>query len=120
MSTNAQRLAWHEQLVQALLGGPALAGPPDQRKLIQTHISSLVLAGDETWKLRKPLQLDFLDFSTTALRRADCEAELRLNRRTAPALYLDVLPVTGSAQAPHIGGAAEDAIDWVLRMRRFD
>lgn len=120
MSTNAQRLAWHKQLVQALLSGPALAGLPDQRKLIQTHISSLVLAGDEVWKLRKPLQLDFLDFSTAALRRADCEAELQLNRRTAPALYLDVLPVTGSVQSPHIGGAAEDAIDWVLRMRRFD
>lgn len=120
MATNAQRLAWHEQFVQALLSGPALSVPPDQRTLIQTHISSLVLAGDEAWKLRKPLQLDFLDFSTPALRRADCEAELRLNRRTAPALYLDVQPVTGTLTSPVIGGAPQEAIDWVLRMRRFD
>lgn len=118
---NASRLAAHERLVQALLHDPAaLSAPPAQRSLVQTHISSLVLAGDQVFKLRKPLRLDFLDFSTAALRRADCEAELRLNRRTAPQFYLDVLAVTGSIEQPRIGGPDDEAIDWALRMRRFD
>ena len=105
--------------MQALLAGDAFTSPPAERRLIETHISSLVLEGGLAWKLRKPLKLPFLDFSTPELRRADCDEELRLNRRTAPDHYLDVQPVTGSVEAPHIGGAGT-AIDWVLRMRRFD
>ena len=90
--------------------------------LIETHISTLLLAGDIACKLRKPLRLGFLDFSTVAQRRHDCEEELRLNRRTAPALYLDVRPVLGSIDTPRIGEPGDDAgaIDWLLRMRRFD
>ena len=118
---NASRLAAHERLVQALLHDPAaLVEPPARRTLVQTHISSLVLAGDQVFKLRKPLRLDFLDFSTAALRRRDCDDELRLNRRTAPQLYLDVQAITGSTEHPRIGGPAHEAIDWALRMRRFD
>ncbi len=110
-------------MLQALLHGDALPGRPAERRLIQTHISSLVLAGDFAYKLRKPLRLPFLDFSTAALRREDCLQELRLNRRTAPQLYLDVLPVVGTHDAPRLGAAGEaapQALDWVLRMRRFD
>ena len=123
--------AGHEQLVQALLHGDALPALPDGRTLVQTHISSLVLAGDFAYKLRRPLRLPFLDFSTAALRRDDCLRELRLNRRTAPQLYLDVLPVFGTPDAPRLGpptdpqankpeAAAPQAFDWLLRMRRFD
>ena len=57
-------LAQHERLLQSLLHGEALPGPPAERRLIQTHISSLVLAGAFAYKLRKPLRLAFLDFST--------------------------------------------------------
>ena len=112
-------LAWHQRLVQALLAGDAFTTPPAERRLITTHISSLLLEGGHVWKLRKPLVLPFLDFSTAERRRTDCDEELRLNRRTAPALYLDVQPVTGSVDAPRIGGAGA-VIDWVLRMQRFD
>ncbi len=87
-------------------------------RCIETHISWVLLAGAFAYKIKKPLQLDFLDFSTPALRRAACEEELRINRRSAPALYLDVVPITGSAQAPRIGGAGP-VIDHALRMRRF-
>jgi uncharacterized protein len=118
---NESRLADHERLVRGLLQYPnAMRVPPADRSLLQTHISSLVVSGSEVFKLRKPLTLDFLDFSTPGLRRADCDDELRLNRRTAPQIYLDVLPVTGTPDAPQIGGASERAIDWALRMRRFD
>ena len=121
--TDVAALAVHERLVHALLQGDALPGPPAARTLIQTHISSLVLDGAFAYKLRKPLHLPFLDFSTRARRRADCVEELRLNRRTAPQLYLDVLPVLGTAEVPRLGNsgdAAPQAIDWLLRMRRFD
>lgn len=118
---NAVRLAEHERLVAALLRDPqAMRAAPAQRSLVATAISSLVMAGDDVFKLRKPLALDFLDFSTLERRRHDCKEELRLNRRTAPQVYVDVLPVTGTADAPRIGGDAGRAIDWVLRMRRFD
>ena len=121
--SNASALATHERLVRALLGGTVLPGHAGARRLIQTHISSLVLAGGFAYKLRKPLKLPFLDFSSAALRRDDCLEELRLNRRTAPTLYLDVLPVLGTPDDPRLGGAgdaAPQAIDWLLRMRRFD
>jgi uncharacterized protein len=85
---------------------------------IDTHISTVWLAGDQAWKIKKPIRLPFLDFSTLERRRFFLEEELRLNRRTAPGLYRDLLPVTGTAQAPVLGGAGE-AIEWVLRMRRF-
>ena len=116
MDARDPRLAEHRTLVGALrqtLG---------DAELIETHISTLLLAGDFAYKLRKPLALGFLDFSTAARRRTDCEEELRLNRRTAPQLYLDVLPVFGPAAQARIGRAGEpgEPIDWLLRMRRFD
>lgn len=119
-TAGAPALDAHERLVQALLHGDALPGDPARRRLIQTHISSLVVDGDRVYKLRKPLVLPFLDFSTPARRRADCEEELRLNRRTAPSLYIGVQPVTGTFDAPRLGGDEGAALDWVLEMRRFD
>jgi aminoglycoside phosphotransferase family enzyme/predicted kinase len=119
MDDTAVALDRHRQLVTALshrLGQTSV--------LVQTHISTLLLAGEFAYKLRKPLTLDFLDFSTPELRRADCEAELRLNRRTAPQLYLDVLPVLGPLAQARFGRAEEvgggEIIDWALRMQRFD
>ncbi|MCO5123767.1 MAG: AAA family ATPase [Rhizobacter sp.] len=120
--SNETALARHALLVRSLMRGDAFATPPAERSLIETHISSLVLAGCYVYKLRKPLKLDFLDFSTPALRHFDCLEELRLNRRTAPQLYVDVLPIVGTPEAPRIGTHADAprAIDWALRMRRFD
>jgi hypothetical protein len=86
---------------------------------IETHISHVLIAGHDAWKIKKSLDLGFADFSTLQLRRYFCEEELRLNRRTAPQLYLDVQPVTGTIDAPAFGGPGP-AIDWVLHMRAFD
>ncbi len=107
----------HRTMVAAL---QAALGPGVER--IETHISTLLLHGGVADKLRKPLTLPFLDFASAAARRRDCEEELRLNRRTAPQLYLEVRPVLGSPEAPRIGepDEGEGAIDWLLRMRRFD
>lgn len=85
---------------------------------VETHISWILLTGDDAWKIKKPLKLDFLDFSTLARRRAACEEELRINRRTAPGLYLGVVPITGTPQAPRIGGDGP-VLEWAVHMRRF-
>lgn len=85
---------------------------------IDTHVSTVWLAGDFAYKIKKPVRLSFLDFSTLERRRHFLQEELRLNRRTASGLYLDLLPVTGTEQEPRLGGAGEP-VEWVLRMRRF-
>lgn len=97
----------------------AAEGGPVQH--LETHLSHLLLTPAHAYKLKKPLHLPFADFRTLAARRHFCAEELRLNQRLAPALYLDMLPVLGSARHPRLGTAqeADAAIDWVLRMRRF-
>lgn len=92
--------------------------PVGKVELLETHISWVLLAGDYAYKVKKPVSLGFVDFSTLESRRRYCEEELRLNRRTAPDLYLDVVPVTGSEEAPAIGGPGP-AIDHAVKMRRF-
>lgn len=87
--------------------------------LIETHISWVLLAGEHAYKLKKPLRLPFVDYSTLAQRHHCCDEELRLNRRLAPALYLDVVAITGSAQAPSIGGDGP-VIEYAVHMRRFE
>lgn len=105
----------HRHLTQQLA---LLLGGSDTPHVVSTAISTVVLAGDFAYKLKRPVRLPFLDFSTLAQRHHFLQEELRLNRRTAPALYLDVLPITGSHTAPRLGGPGP-AIEWVLRMRRF-
>lgn len=86
--------------------------------LIETHISFVLLANGFAYKLKKALTLGFLDFSTLALRRHFCEEELRLNRRLAPALYLAVVPITGSIGAPKIDRPGA-VLDYAVKMRAF-
>jgi len=89
-------------------------------ELIETHLSWVLLAPACAYKLKKPVRLPFVDFSSVQARKHFCEEELRLNRRFAPSIYLDVVPVRGPRKAPRLGGAHNgDAIDHVLRMRRF-
>ncbi len=107
-----------QSLIRNLRRPDAFPHPAADIACIETHISSVVLAGDFAYKLKKPLDLGFLDFSSLDKRRGACDEELRLNRRTAPELYLDVVPVTGSVEAPHIGGEGEP-IEYAVRMRRF-
>lgn len=97
---------------------PGASGPPERVDLLETHISCVLLAGDFAYKVKKPVNLGFLDFSTLAARRFFCEEELRLNRRTAPSLYLDVMAITGSAADPVLGGEGAP-IEYAVRMRRF-
>jgi aminoglycoside phosphotransferase family enzyme len=83
-------------LIKALLDPARYPHPAAHVELIETHASWLLLAGDFAYKIKKPVVLPFLDYGTLERRRACCEAELRLNRRFAPQLYLAVLPIVGS------------------------
>jgi aminoglycoside phosphotransferase family enzyme len=111
-----------EQRLRALQRQPALFGPDvAEVEWIETHISWLLLAGDFVYKFKKPLKLDFLDFSTPALRRAACEEELRINRRTAPALYLGLVALSGAANSLQLqpAEAAPADAEPAVCMRRF-
>lgn len=106
--------------VLAFLGDGRAFGSTLQPERIDTHAASVFLVGDRAWKLKRAVRFDYLDFSTSDRRRSALEAELRLNRRTAPTLYRAVHPVTrDSLGCLAIDGAGE-AIDWLLEMRRFD
>jgi aminoglycoside phosphotransferase family enzyme/predicted kinase len=85
---------------------------------VETHISHVLLSGKYAYKIKKPLDLGFLDFSTLDKRRHVCEEEVRLNRRLAPTFYLGVVPITGSPAAPHINGSGA-AIEYAVKMRQF-
>jgi uncharacterized protein len=86
-------------------------------RVIETHISWVLLAGRYAYKIKKALNLGFLDYSTLSGRRYYCEEELRLNRRLAPKLYLDVVPIGGASDNLNIG--TQPAIEYAVRMRRF-
>ena len=92
--------------------------PVNTVRLIETHISWVLLAAPCAYKIKKPVNLGFLDFSTLARRRRFCEEELRLNRRLAPSLYLGVVPVTGSPDSPHVEGTGA-AFEYAVKMRAF-
>ena len=87
-------------------------------QLIQTHISYVLLTGDYVYKVKKPVNLGFLDFSTLQARHHFCQEELRLNRLLAPEIYLEVLPITQQKQGFMLGGDGE-AQEYTLKMRQF-
>ncbi|REJ96044.1 MAG: aminoglycoside phosphotransferase [Planctomycetota bacterium] len=105
-------------LIQSLLQSDAFPHPVNNRSVLETHISWVVLTGKYAYKIKKPIRLDFLDYSTLERRRECCELELRLNRRLAAELYLDVVPICGSRDHPQVSGKGP-VIEYAVRMREF-
>jgi uncharacterized protein len=106
-------------LIRALLSNQACYHHAvGQVQLIETHISWVLLTGEYAYKIKKPVDLGFLDFSTLALRQQACADEVRLNRRLAAEMYLGVVAITGSPDAPRINGAGA-AIEYAVKMREF-
>lgn len=109
----------HDEIVRWLSTPEAYPHRPPSVERIETHISCVFLAGDDVYKLKKPVRYDFLDFSTVDLRERACRDELRLNRRLAPQTYLDVVPITRTGNGLlRIGGDGEP-LDWLVHMRRL-
>ena len=108
-----------EQLVNNLLTPSSFNHEVKRIELIETHISWIILTGIYAYKIKKPVDLGFLDFSTLEKRRYYCYEELRLNRRTAAELYLDVIPINGSLQSPVLDGTGKP-LEWALKMHQFD
>jgi len=105
-------------LITALLDPRRYPHPAERVELIETHASWLLLAGDFAYKIKKAITLPFLDYGTLARRETCCRDELVLNRRFAPELYLDVVPIGGTPQQPCLG--ALPALEWAVHMRRFE
>lgn len=111
-------LSSQRQLVHTLLHREQARLGPAAVQLLETHISWLLLAGEHAYKLKKPLDLGFLDYSTLERRRRFCEEEVRLNRRTAPQIYLAAVPVTGTLDDPCFGGEGP-ILEYAVQMHRF-
>src|SRR5436190_524680 len=123
------------ELIEALSRPEAYSHAVDAVEVHQTHISVVFLAGPFAYKIKKPVDLGFVDFSTLAKRKHYCEEEVRLNRRLAPQVYLGVVPITepdaqaresiaslacasGSVVRFHVGGSGR-ILEWAVQMKRL-
>jgi hypothetical protein len=98
---------------------PAFYGPGvTSVQLLQTHISYVALTGTYAYKVKKPVNFGFLDFSTLDKRKYYCEEELRLNKRLSPEIYLDVIPITRTDSALELNGTGP-IVDYALKMKEF-
>ncbi|MCF6266753.1 MAG: AAA family ATPase [Desulfuromusa sp.] len=105
------------RLVQRMLDPTFYDHPVTRIELVETHISWIFLAGEFAYKLKKPVNFGFLDFSTLEKRRYFCQEELRINKRFAPQLYLEVVQIGGKQDRPKLNG--KPALDYVVKMKRF-
>ena len=109
-----------EVLLAALMRPESYPHEVGRIERIDTHISTVLLTGTYAYKIKKPLDLGFLDFTTLPSRRHFCEEELRLNRRLAPGLYLDVVAICGTPESPRLcSPEAGGAIEYAVRMKQF-
>ena len=108
-----------QSAVVAYLSSPAAHGGAAVER-IDTHTSIVFLAGDRAWKLKRAVRYDYLDYSTAYRRRQMCDAEIRVNRRTAPALYRGVTAITRQPDGSLAIGGDGRPVDWLVEMARFD
>lgn len=109
----------HTSLIHALLDPSCYPHPVGQIQLLETLFSYIYLTGPYAYKLKKPLKRAFLDYSSLERRRICCEEEIRLNRRLAPRVYLEVVTIGGSHEAPVVGGGEEFVIEYAVKMVQF-
>ena len=109
----------HSFLVDSMKDPGFYPHPVEAVGFIETHISSVFLTGAFAYKLKKPMDFGFLDFTSIDLRRHFCEREVELNRRLAPSVYLRVEPLTLKGTSVRLGGPGP-VVDWVVVMRQLD
>lgn len=108
----------HAQIVEGLTSVEAFPFEADGVEVVQTAISSVLLAGEYAYKLKKPVRFDFVDFSTLEKRHYFCDRELRLNKRLAPGIYLEVVPIVSEAGKLRLEGRGEP-VEYAVKMRRL-
>ena len=108
-----------EQKVAALCRPETYAETPSRVEVVETHMSFVFLTPQHAYKLKKPVRYDFLDFSTPALRKLNCEEELRLNKRLASGVYLAVVSLFRISGGPLRLGDDGRAVEWLVQMRRL-
>ena len=105
--------------LRQLLRPEAFPQPSADIALRETHISWVILGGEFAYKIKKPVDFGFLDFSTPELRRHFCEQELALNQRYAPSVYLGLATITADPDGLRFDGQGP-VVDYAVKMRRFD
>src|SRR4051812_4229850 len=106
------------RLIHALSHPSAYPYPVTEVQVMQTHISVVFLAGPFVYKVKKPVNPGFLDFSTLEKRHHFCQEEVRLNRRLAPDVYLGVVPIVRAGDGLRCEGE-DEPIEWAVKMRRL-
>ncbi len=106
------------ELIEALLDPKAYPQPPQRVELAQTQMSFVLLADDYVYKIKKPVNLGYLDYTTLGKRRFYCQQEVELNRRLCPDIYLGVVPIIRRRGGMAIGGKGK-ALEHAVKMRRL-
>lgn len=109
----------HSHIVEHMTRPDFYPHLPRTVELLQTHISFVFIAGDYVYKVKKPVNFGFLDFTTLEKRQFYCEEELRLNKRLAPNIYLDVAPITRDEQGRLALDGSKDVVDYAVRMKKI-
>ena len=108
-----------QEVVFRFLADPKTHGLSERVKRVDTANAVVFLAGKDVYKLKRAIQFPFMDLSTLDKRREACEAEIAINRASAPQIYLSTLPITRRGQTFALGGDGE-IVEWAVHMRRFD
>ncbi len=92
---------------------------PERVELIQTHLSWVFLAGNLVYKIKKPVDFGFLDFTTLEKRRFFCNEEIRLNKRLCPEIYIGTIPITKENEARYSLNGPGETVEWAVEMNRM-
>ncbi|MCW1382949.1 hypothetical protein OLX02_08940 [Novosphingobium sp. KCTC 2891] len=117
---SADHLAGIEPVVDFLSDPAAYPERPGFVRVTETHMSFVFIAGDWVYKIKKPVRLGMIDFTTLAARRRNCERELTLNRRLAPGVYREVMPIVRRPDGDLALAGEGEVIEWAVVMRRLD
>lgn len=107
------------QLIRALQNPKIYPEQPPKVELVQTHISAIFLVGDRVYKIKKPVDFGFLDFTTLEKRKYFCEQEVALNRRLCPEIYLGVVEIKGQDGQIFIGQEQGEVIEYAVLMKKL-
>jgi aminoglycoside phosphotransferase family enzyme len=109
-----------KEQIDKLVSDGIFPGDNGKRTLIETHISWVIVCGQFVYKIKKPVQYSFLDFSTLKLRKHFCERETKLNKRLTEGIYLDVQPIYEKEGNYFVGGKDGTVVEYAVRMQKLD